>query len=573
LSPTASQIAGPRRDADPWRLPFRVTGGALDWVIANAAVTGLYFVLGWVVSLFFAAYGLFPAPIWLPTGIAVVAAMIGRVRLFPGIFLGSFLTNAVLFAPPLHVTTIISCSNALGPVVGALVMLRLRPAAGLFTSFYGIIAFLFCSTFLSPAIIASGGTLALAIGHPIDPTRLYSTWLNWWLADSGGSLYLAPALILWLRLERESDDYANAVRQHLVGHNLAIWAWIAVVSLALFLTPPLHGTYIRAAFPFLLVVPLSWIALRMSLRSAYSLVTLVAIAATAGTVAGYGPFQTPSLANPLQLVGTLVVLLAMNVLTIVALVSERHEAERANRVKSMFLANTSHELRTPLNAIIGFSSMIDNAALGAIPEPAYGNYARLIQSSGEHLLALINGLLEMSKIEAGRFELREEPVALGQIVAAALDLIGVQARVKAITLESEVTDVTVRADARALSQILLNLLSNAVKFTQEGGTVRVDVRRGAAGELEIKVSDTGVGIPADALERVFAPFERAHRGKIEGTGLGLSITRGLVMLHEGTIALESELGRGTVATVTLPASRVEPTAARESRPARTTFVS
>jgi two-component system cell cycle sensor histidine kinase PleC len=575
LPPTATPISGPRRDADPWRLPFRVTGGALDWVLANALVTGLYFALGWVVSLFFAAYGLFPAPIWLPTGIAVVAAMIGRTRLFPGIFLGSFLTNAVLFAPPLHVTTIISCSNALGPVVGALVMLRLRPAAGLFTSFYGVIAFLFCSTFLSPAIIAGGGTLALAIGHPIDPTSLYSTWVNWWLADSGGSLYLAPALILWLGLESESDDYANAVRHYAVGHNLAVWAWIAAVSLALFLTPPLHGTYIRAAFPFLLVVPLSWIALRMSLRSAYTLVTLVAIAATAGTVAGYGPFQTPSLANPLQLVGTLVVLLAMNVLTIVALISERHEAERANRVKSMFLATTSHELRTPLNAIIGFSSMIDNTTVGPIPEKAYGNYARLIQSSGEHLLALINGLLEMSKIEAGRFELREEPVALGQIVAAALDLIGVQARVKAITLESDIADVTVRADARALSQILLNLLSNAVKFTQEGGTVRVDVRRGAAGDLEIKVSDTGVGIPADALERVFAPFERAHRGKIEGTGLGLSITRGLVMLHEGTIALESELGRGTVATVTLPPSRVvEPAAAaRESRPARTTFVS
>ncbi|MEJ0068084.1 MAG: hypothetical protein WDO24_04440 [Pseudomonadota bacterium] len=135
--------------------------------------------------------------------------------------------------------------------------------------------------------------------------------------------------------------------------------------------------------PFLLVVPLSWIALRMSLRSAYSLVTLVAIGATAGTVAGYGPFQTPSLANPLQLVGTLVVLLAMNVLTIVALVSERHEAERANRVKSMFLANTSHELRAPLNAIIGFFVDDRQSDGRSDPEREYGNYARLIQSSGE----------------------------------------------------------------------------------------------------------------------------------------------------------------------------------------------
>jgi signal transduction histidine kinase len=552
IAPIAS-----RRDADPWRLPFRVTGGGLDWVIANVAVTGLYFALGWVVSRFFAAYGLFPAPIWLPTGIAVVAAMVGRVRLFPGIFLGSYLTNAVLFAPSVHVTAIISFSNALGPVIGALVMHRLRPPTGLFTSFYGIVAFLFCSTFLSTAIIATGGSVALAIGRPIDPQQLYSTWVNWWLADSGGSLYLAPALILWLGLEREPDGNTDPTRRR-VGHNLAVWVWIAAVSLVLFLTPPFRGTNIRAALPFLLVVPVSWIALRMSLRSAYSLVTLVAIAATAGTVAGFGPFQTASVANPLQLVGTLVVLLAMNVLTIVALISERHEAERANRVKSMFLANTSHELRAPLNAIIGFSSLIDNPAVGPIPEREYGNYARLIQSSGEHLLALINDLLDMSRIEAGRFDLQETPVALSQIIATACDLIGVQGRAKSVRLETDFAgaDVTLRADARALHQILLNLLSNAVKFTPQGGWVRVGVRRSAVGDLEILVSDNGVGIPADALERVFAPFERAHRGNTEGVGLGLPITRGLVMLHGGTIALESKAGRGTVAIVTLPASRL-----------------
>jgi two-component system cell cycle sensor histidine kinase PleC len=521
-----------------------------------------------VVSQFFAAYGLFPAPIWLPTGIAVVAAMLGQLRMLPGIFLGSFLTNAVLFAPPLHVTTIISVGNALGPVVGALVMSRLRPARGLFTSFYGVVAFVFCTTFLSPAIIAAFGTLALAIGEPFDATRYYSIWVTWWLADAGGSLYLAPALILWLGLEREAVAPAPEAVSRLDRHNLAVWGWIAVVSLALFLTPSLRGTYVRAAFPFLLVVPLSWIALRMSLRSAYTLVTLVAIVATAGTVAGFGPFQNPSLANPLQLVGTLIVLLAMNVLTIVALVNERHEAETANRVKSMFLANTSHELRAPLNAIIGFSSMIDNPAVGPIPQQQYGNYARLIQSSGEHLLALINDLLEMSKIEAGRFDLREEPVGLLRTIAEAVDLMTIQARAKSITLEILDPEpdadgigggVTIKADSRALRQILLNLLSNAIKFTQEGGRVTISLTRGAGGEVVIRVSDTGIGIPADALERVFRPFERAHRHAakaIEGTGLGLSIARGLVMLHGGTIKLESIVGLGTVATVALPADRV-----------------
>jgi two-component system, cell cycle sensor histidine kinase PleC len=540
------------------------------WAAANLAVTILYFAMGLIVSRFFAAYGLFPAPIWLPTSIAVVAAMLGGTRLLPGIFLGSFVTNALLFAPPWHITIVISATNALGPVLAAMALRRLRPASGLFTSFPGVTAFLLCTTFLSPAISASGGALAMAIGQPFDPEQFYSIWVSWWLTDSGGTLYLAPALILWLGLERESDTHNAGAGGGFGRRDLAVWAWVAAVSVVLFLTPPLNGTYIRSAFPFLLVVPLSWIALRMSLRSAYTLVSLVAIVATVGTVAGVGPFQNNALANPLQLVGTLVVLLAMNVLTIVALVSERHEAQNANKVKSMFLANTSHELRTPLNAIIGFSSMIDAQALGPLANAQYANYGRLIQSSGEHLLALINDLLEMSKIEAGRLDLREERVALGPAIADTVAIVALQARGKSIDLRSEIAcaDVLVEADAKALRQILLNLLSNAIKFTPEGGTVRIAATFGAGGELLIRVADSGIGIPAEALERVFAPFERAHRDKchIEGTGLGLSITRGLVMLHGGTITLESTVGQGTVAIVSFPARRV--VAERDRRPPR-----
>ncbi len=397
-----------------WTPPWLAGGSAARWLAANAAVTILYFALGAVVSGFFSAYGMFPAPIWLPASVAIVAAMIGDVRLFPGIFVGSFLVNSILFTPAWYVTTIISTTNAAGPVLGALALRRLRPADGLFTTFAGIIAFLFCTIFLAPAISAAGGALALAVGQPLDLAQSYSIWVNWWLTDSGGTLYLAPALILWLGLEHESEAMTAGIKPGFDRRDLAVWAWIAVFSLVLFLTPPLRGTDIRSAFPFLLVVPLSWIALRMSLRSAYTLVSLVAIVATAGTVAGVGPFQNHSLANPLLLVGTLVVLLAANVLTIVALVSERHQAQNANRVKSMFLANTSHELETPLNAIIGFSSMMHGEMANPLSNEEYTKYARLIQSSGEHLLALINDLLAMSKIEAGRFDLNEEPVALAR---------------------------------------------------------------------------------------------------------------------------------------------------------------
>ena len=446
-------------------------------------------------------------------------------------------------------------------MVGATLLRRLRPHRGLFTSFAGVIAFIVCTTFLSPAISAAGGALGVAIGQPADLLELYSRWVNWWLTDSGGTLYLAPALILWMGLEHEQGQPQGPIRLTFDRRDLTVWAWVATVSIVLFLTPPLRGSYIRAAFPFLLVVPLSWIALRMSLRYAYSLVTLVSIAATAGTVAGFGPFQNHGLANPLQLVGVLVVLLAMNVLTIVALVSERADAQNANRVKSMFLANTSHELRTPLNAIIGFSSLIGNLATRGVTEAKLVDYANTITQSGEHLLALINDLLDMSKIEAGHFELEEETVSVTGVIDGLIDLVRLQADGKNIRLvfDRNAIDATIKADAKAMRQILLNLLSNAVKFTNEGGRVAITMQAGAAGVLLIRIVDTGIGIEADALERVFKPFERALSAtgpKTEGTGLGLAIARGLVTLHGGNIILESSIGKGTTATVTIPASRV-----------------
>ncbi|HKR20675.1 MAG TPA: ATP-binding protein [Stellaceae bacterium] len=553
-----------RRDAraqerSPWRLAAIEERGLAGWLVANVVVAALYFLLGIAVARFFATYGLFPAPIWLPASIAMVAAMVGGPRLFPGIFLGSLLTNDLLFAPAFYITVVISITNGLGPVIGAVVLRRLRPRGGLFTSFAGVLAFLVCTTFLNPAITATGGGIAETLGHP-DLSLFYSICVNWWLSDSGGTLYLAPALILWLGLEQEPELQMAGALGGFSRRDLAVWGWIALVSVILFLTPPLRGTYIRSAFPFLLVVPLSWIALRMSLRSAYTLVSLVAIVATAGTVAGFGPFQNHALANPLQLVGTLVVLLAMNVLTIVALMSERREAENANKVKSMFLAKTSHELRTPLNAIIGFSSLINAPAREPLSEKKYGDYARLIQSSGEHLLALIDDLLEMAKIEAGRLELREERMALATAVEDAVALIAIPAEAKSIKIATGgLNDLIVNADPKVVRQILLNLLSNAVKFTPEGGEIGVTVTLDEHGDVAIRVSDTGVGIPADSIERVFHPFERVRgdaNRKIEGTGLGLSITRGLVRLHDGEITLQSRVGEGTIVTVVLPAERI-----------------
>ena len=541
--------------ANPWLPRTFESGGGSMWLLGNLAVAASYFALALIVSRFFAAYGLFPAPIWLPASVAMVAALAGGLGAAPGIYAGAFIANFVLFDPPVAEAAAIAATNTAGPLLGAALLRRWHPRKGLFDSFAGVVAFLASTTLVAPAITALGGAATLTIGKPFNGAIFYEIWLGWWLSDSGGTLFLAAAAILWLGLEKDQRGPA----ERLAPRELFVWTTVAVFTVLLFLTRELPGAAIKWAFPFLLVVPIAWVALRMSLRAALTLVSLVAIFASAGTVAGVGPFQTGA-GNSLQLVGVLVVLLAMTVLTIVALVAERRSAEAASRVKSMFLATASHELRTPLNTIIGLSSLMGEGR--AQPAGKVAEYARDIERSGEHLLGLIDDLLDLSKIEAGRFDLRESVFDVRELLQTALGFVGEQARKREISLEAD-TNSTARlfADRKALLQVLLNLLSNAVKFTPPGGNVGLTVTRAADGSLSISVSDDGIGIEAAAMERVFTPFERVRDGDardVPGTGLGLAIARGLAELHGGTLAIESEPGHGTRTTLRLPAGRVRP---------------
>ncbi len=243
-----------------------------------------------------------------------------------------------------------------------------------------------------------------------------------------------------------------------------------------------------------------------------------------------------------------------------ALIEARDAATSASRAKSTFLANMSHELRTPLNAIIGFSELMTREIFGALGNPRYQEYAKLIHDSGGHLLDLINGVLDMSKIEAGKFELYEEIFELEDVIAASLRFVRLAAERGGVTLASEIGPQTalVFADRRAIKQILVNLLSNGVKFTPRGGEVRLTARLAEKG-VEILVRDSGIGISKSDLEKLGKPFEQAEgamtRGK-EGTGLGLALVKSLAALHGGEAVLESALGSGTLVTVRLPHAAV-----------------
>jgi signal transduction histidine kinase len=246
---------------------------------------------------------------------------------------------------------------------------------------------------------------------------------------------------------------------------------------------------------------------------------------------------------------------------------EMLQAQASDRAKTKFLANMSHELRTPLNAIIGFSEVIQLDVQQ--PKDRYSEYAKYIHEAAVHLLDVINGILDLARIEAGKVELEEASVSVPRLVDLAVTTIRPLAEKKLVNLDFQpgLTEPSIWVDQTKFKQVLFNVLSNAVKFTRPGGSVTVDWVHDGSGDLIIAIKDTGIGIPREQLEKVFEPFEQVEdhlTRQNEGTGLGLPIAKALLELHGGKLILHSEIDKGTTAELHLPRYRVDAPAAQAS---------
>jgi len=244
----------------------------------------------------------------------------------------------------------------------------------------------------------------------------------------------------------------------------------------------------------------------------------------------------------------------------------RRRAEEANLAKSRFLASMSHELRTPLNAILGFSEVMSAEVMGPLNNPTYREYTTDIHRSGQHLLNLINEILDLSRIEAGKYELNEEAISLLDIAEDCIGMVQLRARAKNISISSqfEAQLPSVWADEKSMRQVILNLLSNAVKFTPQGGEISVKVGWTAGGGEYVAIKDKGPGIPEELLNSVFDRFAASGKGgKRSGAGLGLSIVESFVSLHGGKVTIDSRTGEGTTVLCRIPSAELPQVVAAE----------
>ena len=513
-----------------------------------AGIAGLYFLGGRVGLEVFGLLHPSASAVWPPTGVAIAALLVFGHRVWPAVFVGAFLVN--LTTAGAIVTSLgIATGNTLEAVAAAFLVARFAHGQAAFAHALDIVKFAGLAAVLSTAVSATIGVSVLTIAGMAPADQFDAIWLTWWLGDASGAILVTPFLLCWYR------DHALRWTGKRALEAALLFATVIVVTAALFFEPVL-GRYPLA---FLCLPPLVWAAFRFEQREVVTAVVMMSVVATWATTIGRGPFAMATPNESLLVLQSFMTMIAMTAVVMAALVQERvallererlalANAEAALRSSDAFLAMLSHELRNPLSAI---------AAAGAVLEQPGGpaRAGRIIERQTAHLTRLIDDLLDVARITAGKMALHRRPVDLAEAASSALQAIQPREVRERPRVELHLDHVWVDADPDRLNQIITNLLHNSLKYTAPDGCIRIStLAEGDRGVLEIE--DTGVGIASDLLPRVFELFTQGEQGPDRahgGLGVGLALVRRLVDLHAGAVEARSPgPGRGSTFVVRLP---------------------
>jgi signal transduction histidine kinase len=517
-------------------------------VVALVIVAALYVATARA-GLLLEPVGGFATFVWAPTGIAIASALLlgGGMYVWATIFVAAFVTN-LLTGAPVATAAGIGVGNMLEAVVAVWILRR----TGFEVAFDRLRdAYLFMlAAAIAPIVSATLGVASLVLGGVLPSSQAWLAWEAWWTGDFIGALIVAPLVLSW----------TAAQRRGFTGRDVAEFAAM-LLTLAFVLALVFFGrgdmTFLQAylAFPVLL-----WASVRFEQRGATMAVLLTAIIAIAGTVGQAGPFARPDLTLGLLELQAFMGITAATFLVLATALAERTQSEaalmQANKAKSEFLATMSHELRTPLNAIGGYAELLEMGVHGELT-PAQREPIERIRRSERRLRSLIDDVLNFARIEAGRIDVVPGIVRVNDAILEAETILTPQLKARQLRFSCECgTDVVAWADAEKVQQILLNLLANAVKFTPDRGSISCSCASFDE-HVEIRVQDTGVGIPADRRDVIFDPFVQLGRSLAspqEGSGLGLSISRDLARAMNGDLSVRSEPGQGSIFTLSLPTS-------------------
>jgi signal transduction histidine kinase/ActR/RegA family two-component response regulator len=560
-------------------------------------------------------------PVWFPDGFASAAILLFGDRLLLGVFIGSFLANIWAFLKndtTFHMlqsiaqVTMIAIGTTTGIGLGSYLLRRAIGQESPLRNFRNVAKFFWLAGLMGTMINATAGVTALCLGSTIPWSEYSSVWLTWWVSNVTGIFVLTPALLSWSEITRYKllYFYRKTNPLHLL-EALAMLVIVLIISQVAFV-----GIY---PIEYLIIPCLVWVTFRFGHFAATNLILMIAIIAIFGTLKGSGAFARANINESLLLLQSFIVATVSFTLILSGTINEQRRnsnhlkkaqiellqksqllternqeltqakqlAESANRSKSHFLTSMSHELRTPLNAIIGVTQLLQEDE-STVPQQKED--LQIIYNAGFHLIALIEDILDISKIEAGKMEIQPMDCQLLELLQGVSESFRVLANKKGIDLICKFAPdlpQTIHTDAKRLRQILFNLLGNALKFTDQG-RVTFEVSKMTNQELiadltasahnsiicsshstsstsEVvhmlfAIADTGVGIDSEKLNKIFLPFEQVgeHKFKSQGTGLGLAISQKIAQFLGGEISVTSELGVGSCFSLRLPFAAIDP---------------